>query len=216
MTIRLPTACVVVLVGPSGSGKSTWAESQFRPEQVVSSDRLRALVGEGPHDQKAGKDAFQVLDLVLERRVSRRLLTVVDTLGLDAARRTAYLRLARQHGMACHAVLFDTPAALCRERNRARDRPVPAKVLAEQIRAHGNTRAALAGGDSTQSTTPAPSSSCPPRCSPHRLPLADRRTTRCPCGSDCRCPASPGPATCAMAWPRSPSTPRRPGSAASG
>jgi len=145
VTIRLPTACVVVLVGPSGSGKSTWAESQFRPEQVVSSDRLRALVGEGPHDQKAGKDAFQVLDLVLERRVSRRLLTVVDTLGLDAARRTAYLRLARQHGMACHAVLFDTPAALCRERNRARDRPVPAKVLAEQIRAHGNTRAALAG-----------------------------------------------------------------------
>ncbi len=142
-TIRLPTACLVVLVGPSGAGKSTWAESQFRPEQIVSSDRLRALVGEGPYDQKAGKDAFDVLDLVLTRRINRRLLTVVDTLGLDAARRTAYLALARKHGLPCHAVLFDTPASQCRERNRRRDRPVPAKVLSDQIRAMAGARASL-------------------------------------------------------------------------
>jgi len=145
VSIRLPTACLVVLVGPSGSGKSTWAESQFRSEQVISSDRLRALVGEGPDDQRAGKDAFEVLDLVLERRLRRRLLTVVDTLGLDPARRTAYLALARQHRMPCHVVLFGTPAARCRERNRTRDRPVPARVLGDQIRAFSGAAAALPG-----------------------------------------------------------------------
>src|ERR1700737_1142933 len=73
--------------GPSGSGKSHWAAQHFRPDQIVSSDAIRGLVGEGEHDQRAGRDAFDVLDLVLERRLGRGLVTVVDTLGLDAARR---------------------------------------------------------------------------------------------------------------------------------
>ena len=79
--MRLPASCLVVLVGPSGAGKSRWAAEHFRPEQIVSSDSLRALVGTGDHDQRAGTDAFDVLDLVLERRLARRLLTVIDTLG---------------------------------------------------------------------------------------------------------------------------------------
>jgi len=45
VSIRLPTRCLVVLVGPSGAGKSTWAQAEFRAEQIVSSDQLRALVG---------------------------------------------------------------------------------------------------------------------------------------------------------------------------
>jgi F420-dependent oxidoreductase-like protein len=135
--IRLPDPCLVVLVGPSGSGKSQWAAEWFRPEQVVSSDRLRALVGEGEHDQRAGTDAFAVLDLVLERRLRRRLLTVVDTLGMDRDRRRGYVELARRHDMPVVAVAFDLPAAECRARNTARrdrPRPVPAKVLAAQLR----------------------------------------------------------------------------------
>ena len=61
----------VWLTGLSGAGKSTWAASNFRPGQVVASDDLRALVGEDRHDQRAGTDAFAVLDLVLERRLRR-------------------------------------------------------------------------------------------------------------------------------------------------
>ncbi|MDQ1392746.1 MAG: hypothetical protein QOF30_1723, partial [Acidimicrobiaceae bacterium] len=67
VTVRLPIPCLVVLVGASGSGKSTWAQENFRPGQIVASDDLRALVGEGPHDQRAATDAFDVLALVLER-----------------------------------------------------------------------------------------------------------------------------------------------------
>lgn len=143
MTIRLPTRCLVVLVGPSGAGKSTWAEQQFRPEQIVSSDRLRTLVGTGPHDQRAGQDAFEVLDLVLERRLRRGLLTVVDTLGLDADRRAAYRRQAERHGLACHVVRFDTPAATCRRRNKERDQPVPPKVLTAQLAVYQTAREAV-------------------------------------------------------------------------
>ena len=45
--LNLPSPCVVVLVGPGASGKSTWAAAHFPPDTVVSSDRLRALVGAG-------------------------------------------------------------------------------------------------------------------------------------------------------------------------
>jgi len=133
----------VVLVGPAASGKSTWAAAQFRPEQVVSSDDIRALVGEGPHDQRASKDAFDVLDLVLERRVKRRLLTVVDTLGLDGPRRRAYVELARRYAIPCIAVAFDTAAAECRRRNRQRARRVPDHVLSAQLRSWDAVRAML-------------------------------------------------------------------------
>src|SRR5436305_5331358 len=123
--VRLPASCLVVLIGPSGSGKSMWAAEQFRAGQVVSSDGLRALVGEGEHDQRAGKDAFDVLDLVVERRLRRGLLTVVDTLGLDQPRRRSLIALAERHRVPCFAVAFDTPADICKSSNRQRSRQVP-------------------------------------------------------------------------------------------
>ncbi|HLY83751.1 MAG TPA: LLM class flavin-dependent oxidoreductase, partial [Acidimicrobiales bacterium] len=142
--MRLPAACLVVLVGPSGAGKSVWAAANFRPDQVVASDALRGLVGTAEHDQRAGTDAFEVLDLVLARRLARHLLTVVDTLGLDSDRRKGYVALARRHGVACHAVVFDTPGEVCRARNRARRDPVPPKVLTAQLAARDGAAAALA------------------------------------------------------------------------
>ncbi len=142
--LRLPDPCLVVLVGPSASGKSTWAEQWFPAGRVISADRLRALVGEDEHDQRAGTDAFAVLDLVLERRLRRRLLTVVDTLGLERERRRAYVDLARRHGVPVVAVAFDVPDAECRARNALRPRPVPPKVLAGQLRRWPTVRAEMA------------------------------------------------------------------------
>ena len=131
--VRVPTRALIVLVGPSGAGKSVWARSQFRAPQILSSDALRALVGEGPTDQRAGGDAFDMLDMVLERRLRRGLLTVLDSVALDTTRRRTYVDLARRHGVACHAVAFDTEPAVCRDRNRRRARPVPSKVLSAQL-----------------------------------------------------------------------------------
>jgi F420-dependent oxidoreductase-like protein len=143
--IRLPASCLVVLVGPSGAGKSTWAAANFRPGQIVASDDLRAMVGEGPHDQRASKDAFELLDLIIERRLRRKLLTVVDTLGLDQTKRLSCIEQAHRHGVECHAVVWDTPANVCRTRNRSRDRPVPSGVLTSQIRAWESVRSSIAG-----------------------------------------------------------------------
>ena len=92
------------------------------------------MVGEGEHDQRASKDAFDVLEIVLERRLKRRLLTVVDTLALDDDWRRGWSMLAARHRVPCHAVAFDTPARECRARNRRRGRAIPAAVISGQLK----------------------------------------------------------------------------------
>ncbi len=142
---RLPAPCLVVLVGPGAAGKSTWAAEHFPADAVVSSDRLRAVVGAGEDDITASADALRLLDQIVGLRVGRGLTTVVDTLGLDADRRAAWRALAADAGVPCVAVAFDTPAAVCRERNRGRAKRIPVDVLAAQLRSWPAVRAALAG-----------------------------------------------------------------------
>jgi F420-dependent oxidoreductase-like protein len=132
--VRLPDPCLVVLVGATGAGKSHWAQEWFGPEQIVSSDRLRAVVGTGERDQRASRDAFEVLDLIVSKRLRRRLTTVIDSTGLEAGRREGWRALAERHGVPAYVVVFDPPANVVRERNRARGSPVPSKVVTAQLR----------------------------------------------------------------------------------
>jgi alkanesulfonate monooxygenase SsuD/methylene tetrahydromethanopterin reductase-like flavin-dependent oxidoreductase (luciferase family) len=91
-------------------------------------------VGSGEHDLDATGDAFALLDHIAAARARRGLTVVLDTLGLDSARRRGYLALARDNGLPAVAVLLDTSPQECRRRNRGRDRPVPAAVLDGQLR----------------------------------------------------------------------------------
>ncbi|RYC11024.1 LLM class flavin-dependent oxidoreductase [Nocardioides zhouii] len=141
--MQLPDPALVVLVGASGSGKSTWAATHYRDQEVVSSDALRGVVGSGPHDLDASADAFGVLETVVAARLGRGLTTVVDTLGLDPLKRQAWLAAARAAGLPVVAVLLDTPDTECRRRNAARDRPVPARALAGQLRSVRDVRPVL-------------------------------------------------------------------------
>jgi alkanesulfonate monooxygenase SsuD/methylene tetrahydromethanopterin reductase-like flavin-dependent oxidoreductase (luciferase family)/predicted kinase len=139
----IPDPAVVVLVGASGAGKSMWAQQRYRAQEIVSSDDLRGIVGSGRHDLAASADAFGLLDDILAARARRGLTCVVDTLGLDAQRRRGYLALAKTHGLPAVAVVFDVPAALAKERNAQRDRPVPAPALAAQLARASETSAEI-------------------------------------------------------------------------
>src|SRR6187551_3064241 len=140
---RLPEPCLVVLVGPAGCGKSTWAARWFRPEHVISSDRLRAMVGTGERDQRAGTAAFEVLDLVVDHRLRRGLTTVVDSTALEPARRKVYVDAARRRGVPVVAAVFDLPEREVRRRNRERDDGVAAAVITSQLRSFAAARAAI-------------------------------------------------------------------------
>lgn len=160
--MNLPSPCVVLLVGPGAAGKSTWAAAHFPPDTVVSSDRLRALVGTGEDDIAASTDAFALLEEVVRRRLARRLTTVIDTLGLSTAQRLAWLALARSHDLPCVAVAFDTPAAECRARNRQRAKRIPADVLTGQLRAFPAVRDLLPTEGYDSVLTPSPVRVVPP------------------------------------------------------
>ncbi len=140
----LDEAVLVMLVGASGAGKSTWAGERLRASEIVSSDDLRGIVGSSRHDLGASDDAFAALDLIVAARTSRRLTTVVDTLGLDPSRRRLVLDQAQRVGLTALAVVFDTDPALCRARNRERAVPVPAPALTSQLRRMGDVHAELA------------------------------------------------------------------------
>jgi F420-dependent oxidoreductase-like protein len=91
------------------------------------------MVGAGEDDQAAGKAAFDLLERIAGERARRGLTTVIDTLGLDEARRKRWIETAHQAGMPAHAVVFDTPPAVCEERNEARARSIPKAVLRRQL-----------------------------------------------------------------------------------
>ncbi len=160
--VNLPAPCLVILVGAGGSGKSTWAAAHFRPEEIVSSDRLRYLVGAGVDDQTASTDAFHLLEEIVRMRVGRRLTTVVDTLGFDAERRRSWLEQARDHGMPTYAVVFDLSPAESRARNEMRERRIPASVLTSQLRTFRRMRNALETEGYDGVLEPAPARLVPP------------------------------------------------------
>jgi alkanesulfonate monooxygenase SsuD/methylene tetrahydromethanopterin reductase-like flavin-dependent oxidoreductase (luciferase family)/predicted kinase len=132
--VRLPDPAVIVLAGAAGSGKSHWAATHYRPVEIVASDTLRSIVGSGPADLEATAEAFALLDQIVAARSRRSLTTVIDTLGLDPDRRDRYRQLARSSGLPAVLVILEAPASLARQRNRERDRPVPALVMTEQLR----------------------------------------------------------------------------------
>jgi F420-dependent oxidoreductase-like protein len=160
--LRLPDPCLVVLIGASAAGKSSWADAWFASDQVVSSDRLRGVVGTGERDQRASRDAFEVLELIVAKRLARRLTTVIDSTGLDAERRARWRALSERHAVPAHAVLFDPPATVVHERNRARAAPVPRRVVTAQLEAVAAVAGQLADEGFSAVHRPAPVALVPP------------------------------------------------------
>lgn len=101
--IAIPSPSLVVMVGPAGSGKSTFCSRHFTPTQVVSS----------------GAHAHAILDL----RLSRRRLTVLDATDVEAEARIAALRIAARHHLPAVAVVLDLPVDECARLDAARAGP---------------------------------------------------------------------------------------------
>lgn len=159
----MPSPALVVLVGVSGSGKSTWAATNSRPGEVVSSDAIRQQVGESPHDQKANKAVFELVDEFVRRRLSRKLFTIVDATSLDDDGRAKYRELAADAGVPCVAIAFPTDPAICRKRNNARAAPVPGHALKRQFADFDRVLPLLAAeGFDAVFTEPAPLRRQPP------------------------------------------------------
>lgn len=133
MELKLPAPCVVVLIGPSGSGKTTWARSHFAPNEVVSSDALRAMVGIDEGDMAASTVAFELLERIVAERVGRKLTTVIDTTGLDPDQRRSWVEKAHEAELPVYAILFETEFESVDPINRTKTHPIPKNVLRKQF-----------------------------------------------------------------------------------
>jgi protein phosphatase len=133
-TIVVPDPSLVVLIGPAGSGKSTFAAAHFGPEEILSSDALRAVVSGSEADQSATRPAFSILHRQLDSRLRKRRLTVVDATNVQPGARRELLRRARANRLPSIAIVFDLPPATVLERNRRRRaRVVDEMIVADQL-----------------------------------------------------------------------------------
>jgi len=142
-TLGIPETSLVVLVGVSGSGKSTFAAKHFKPTEIVSSDFCRGLVADDENDQAATKDAFEVLEFIVGKRLELGRLTVVDATNVQPGARKSLVALAKAHDVLPVAVVLDLPTGVSVERNAVReDRDFGAHVVKRQ---HDQLRRSLRG-----------------------------------------------------------------------
>lgn len=155
MQIKLPYAGMVLLIGPSNSGKSTLLKNmiethQILPSEVVSSDEFRVRVSDiefmewrnRPQDETQGlmdeyqalsKEAFTMMDAVIESRCRLNKLTFVDATHLYSEDRKRYISLARKHHVPIAAVVMDVSEADLLARDEQRENPRGRKRIKQQF-----------------------------------------------------------------------------------
>jgi protein phosphatase len=131
----IPDPSLVLLVGAAGSGKSTLAARLFAPDEVVSSDALRAIVAGDEADQRASAVAFRILHRTLDRRLAAGLLTVIDATNALPAQRWPITRRAAAAGFPMVAIVFDLPPDVVRAQNAGRTRIVDPEVIDRHLTA---------------------------------------------------------------------------------
>jgi protein phosphatase len=131
--IDLPELCLVMLVGASSSGKSAFASKHFLPTEVVSSDFCRAALSDHESDQSVTNDAFELMHMIVSKRLQLGRLTVVDATNVQAASRKGWIALAKEQNVFCVAIVFDLPERLLIERHGQRvDRAFGEHVIRRQ------------------------------------------------------------------------------------
>jgi len=141
--ILLTRNTLVVLIGPAGCGKSTFAARNFRPTEVVSSDECRALISDDPANQRVSVHAFELMHLIVEKRLTLGRLTVCDATNLEAAARRPLVKRAKRYGSEVVGIVFDVPLEVCIRRNAGRRRVVPLGALLSQYEMFDKAKKAL-------------------------------------------------------------------------
>ncbi|WP_194924972.1 RNA ligase family protein [Catenulispora pinisilvae] len=147
------------LVGASGSGKSSTASALAGRDNtvLVSLDDLRTARGSRA-DQSANQEVLSAGLRLLDEALARGADVVWDATSLTRQQRGLVDGAARRRNALIEHRVHLAPAAVLEERNAQRANPVPAKVLAAQVRrfdppypgeAHRATYVDTVGGDAS-------------------------------------------------------------------
>ncbi|MFE1335876.1 AAA family ATPase [Streptomyces microflavus] len=123
-----PGGSLITLIGAPGSGKSTFA-AHYPDSWRVCLDTYRRLATDSEADQTGTGVAAQIQDLLVDARLNRGLITLVDSTNLAVPVRAGLVARARYWQRPALAVLFDVPLDIAQTQNRARSRVVPEHVV---------------------------------------------------------------------------------------
>jgi len=128
--VEIGRSGLLVLIGAAGSGKTTLAARLFAPDEVISSDELRAVISGDPADQRATRTAFGILHREVGRRLAMGRLVVVDATSVEPAARRSLLQRAAAARAPATALVLALPDDLVHARNAARPgRLVPRDIV---------------------------------------------------------------------------------------
>ncbi|MBY3433541.1 polynucleotide kinase-phosphatase [Rhizobium laguerreae] len=119
--ITLNELGLVLLVGATGAGKTSLAERLFTPYESVSLDACRALVSGDAEDHSATRDASDVAERIVEARLRRRLLTVVDATNVRHEDRQRWIAVAEKTHSIVTAIVLDPGISFCHKHARKRE-----------------------------------------------------------------------------------------------
>jgi protein phosphatase len=128
MNIEIPELCLVILIGSSSAGKSTFARKHFKSTAIISSDACRAMVADDENVMDANQATFELVHFIIEKRLERGLLTVVDATNLQTEGRKALVRLARKYHVFPIGIALNMPESILYERNK-KGRQLPQRVI---------------------------------------------------------------------------------------
>ena len=111
-------------MGPQGSGKSTWAK-KFASENpdvlYLSTDKLRAEMGAGEHDQSVNALIYSRMKTKAEAALRKGQSVLLDATFIRKAWRKDYVKLGRQLGakLVAHVFKADRETLIKRVQHRA-------------------------------------------------------------------------------------------------
>ncbi len=127
---KSPKGYVVLAIGLPGSGKTTWFKR--RGVTPLSSDMLRSILFDDITEQRYQGLVFSTLRSLLRARLIAKMpWNYVDATNLSPHERRQWIKMARSFGYEVHAVFFDVPFEICRERNMRRDRMLSEEDMAK-------------------------------------------------------------------------------------
>ncbi len=130
MRIEIPEFALVAMVGATSSGKTTFANTKFRPTEVLSSDFFRAMISDDENNQNVSHEAFDLLFYAAKKRLELMKLTVIDATNLQQSARKQIIDLAREQNVHSVAIVLNLPEKILMERNNAREnRGFPERVI---------------------------------------------------------------------------------------
>ena len=122
---------LVILVGIPGCGKSTWAEDILCDHTLVSSDAIRAELGD-INDQTKNDQVFDTFHQRIHEALRRGENVVADSTALTKDSRHRLRAISRSAGTTTHLIYFSN-CTQAMQRNLRRDRRVPDDVMLRML-----------------------------------------------------------------------------------